>query len=56
MPVEIRELVIKTNVLSAKAQVDDAAINEKLASLKQQVIQECIKAIKDKVFKRSFDR
>lgn len=56
MPVEIRELVIKTNILSVTAREEEILETEKLLLWKQQVIQECIKAVKDKAFKKGFDR
>lgn len=56
MAVEIRELVIKTQITSR----DEARLlqtrHEDLQSLKQQIIQECLKAIKESVPKNSFER
>lgn len=56
MPVEIRELVIKTNIVSANAREEDVLATEKMLLWKQQIIQECIKAVKDKALKKGFDR
>ncbi|MCA2997708.1 MAG: hypothetical protein ING75_03810 [Rhodocyclaceae bacterium] len=56
MPVEIRELIIKTTVIDPKARTEEMAVNEKLTAFKQQVVQECIKVMKDKVLKRGLQR
>jgi Family of unknown function (DUF5908) len=56
MPVEIRELVIKTHIVSrldANAAVPRA---EDLQQLKQQIVQECLKALKNAAPKSEFDR
>ncbi|MFN6323057.1 MAG: DUF5908 family protein [Burkholderiales bacterium] len=56
MPVEIRELVIKTNIVSARTREEEILTTEKMLLWKQQIIQECIKALKDKELKNGFDR
>ena len=56
MPVEIRELVIKTNIVTPAGRNEEPVSAEKLSLLKQQVIRECIKALKDRAPKNSFDR
>ena len=56
MPVEIRELVIKTSITSTAARGDEPVTTEKLQLLKQQIVQECIKVLKDRAPKNSFDR
>lgn len=56
MPVEIRELVIKTNISAPDARREDAAMAEKMALLKQQIVQECIKTLKRKAKQPGFDR
>lgn len=45
MPVEIRELVIKTNIVAGEQQSDSVS-KQHIAMLKQQVVQECLKALK----------
>ncbi|GAB3408093.1 DUF5908 family protein [Massilia agilis] len=55
MPVEIRELVIQTNIVSP-ARTQEAPGSDQLALLKQQIVQECLKAIKDKAPRNGLDR
>ena len=55
MPVEIRELVIQTNIVS-QAKPQEAPGGEQLALLKQQIVQECLKAIRDKAPRNTLDR
>lgn len=56
MTVEIRELVIKTNIVSHPK--PDAADHKlpNLQLLKQQVVAECLKVLRDKQPKNSFNR
>lgn len=56
MPVEIRELVIKTNISSRNEPEKETLNPEKLSQLKQQIMQECLRALKDRAVKNSFDR
>lgn len=58
MPVEIRELVIKTHISSPTLRMreDELVTAEKMQTLKQQVTQECMKLIKEKMLKLGFDR
>ena len=56
MPVEIRELIIKTNIVSNSAREEKSLANEQILLLKQKMVQECFDALKDKVPKSSFDR
>lgn len=56
MPVEIRELVIRTNITSSNTRGESVLETEKLVQLKQQIVQECIKVLKDRTPKNSFDR
>ncbi len=56
MPVEIRELVIKTNIASSRDREAETLSSEKLSQLKQQILQECLKELKDRAVKNSFDR
>jgi hypothetical protein len=55
MPVEIRELVIQTRIVSP-ARAQDVPAGDQLAQLKQQIVQECLKAIKDKPPRNGLDR
>jgi hypothetical protein len=57
VPVEIRELIIKTNIVSSDEQ--DSALNTKqsLTALKQQVVQECLKVLKkEKIWIKNEER
>jgi hypothetical protein len=56
MPVEIRELVIQTTIASRHDGGKEALSPEKLALLKSQVVQECLRALRDKSVKSVFDR
>jgi hypothetical protein len=56
MPVEIRELVIKTNITSSRDRDKETLSPEKLNLLKQQIMQECLRELKDRAVKNSFDR
>jgi hypothetical protein len=56
MAVEIRELVIRTSIVSRSGQERDAATAEKILVLKRQIVQECLRALKDKSVKNRFDR
>jgi len=57
MPVEIRELVIKTNIVSAaKEQETTQLTTQSLALLKQQIMSECMKMLRDKNHKNNFNR
>jgi hypothetical protein len=55
MPVEIRELVIQTHIVS-NSRAAEALSHEKLQLLKQQIMEECLKALKDKAQRNGFDR
>lgn len=56
MPVEIRELVIKTTISSQKEHESTTMDPKSLNNLKQQVVQECLKALKKTPVKDSFNR
>ncbi len=57
MPVEIRELVIKTNIISTAKEQDATQLStQSLAVLKQQIMNECMKMLKDKNHKNNFNR
>ncbi len=56
MSVEIRELVIKTEV-KTQSQVPQESFNrEDVESLKQQLMNECMRIFKEKTQKNSFNR
>jgi hypothetical protein len=55
MPVEIRELVIKTHIAGAKP-AEPPLTPEKLAQLRQQIVQECLKQLGGKAARKKFDR
>lgn len=56
MAVEIRELVVKTNIVSRSELKRENLNVQKLLVLKKQIVQECLKALKDNAVKNSFDR
>lgn len=56
MPVEIRELTIKTRIVDKKVSEVNALSGNDLALLKQKIVQECLKTIRDKTQKNGFDR
>lgn len=57
MPVEIRELIIKTTIVSNDKQSDLLNTEQSLTALKQQVVQECLKALKkEKVLIKNDER
>jgi Family of unknown function (DUF5908) len=56
MPVEIRELIIKTNIASVDAQNKQTLGASDLALLKKKLMEECLNAVKAKYPKNSFDR
>lgn len=56
MPVEIRELVIKTEIVSSDEQIDGNLTDEQLYALKQQIIQECLKQLRSKQRNRTLER
>lgn len=55
MPVEIRELIIKTNISSSSAREDKIRDAEKIV-LSQKIVQDCLKVLKNQSPKTSFDR
>ncbi len=55
MPVEIRELIIKTNIASHAAREDkNRAVEQSVLS--QKIVQDCLKMLKKQSPKTSFDR
>lgn len=56
MPVEIRELTIKTSIVSRPAPAPDALHGAALAALKEQIVQQCLAQMKHAVNKNNFDR
>lgn len=56
MPVEIRELVIKTTINTPKEGKQSSLDSKSLSTLKQQLVQECLKALRNKPQTNSFDR
>lgn len=56
MPVEIRELVIRTTIVSPQGAKSDMLKPQDLAALKQQIVQECLRVLKEKDSKNSFNR
>ena len=56
MPVEIRELTIKTTITSDKEDEKMSLDYKGLRFLKQQVIQECLKVLKNETNKDSLNR
>ncbi len=56
MPIEIRELSIKTQIVSAPAAQGHTLSTKELQQLKNQLLQECKMMLKAQVNKNSFDR
>lgn len=56
MPVEIRELVIKTEIRSKPVQAEAQLDKEQLKQLKQQIVGECKQMLKNQFNKNSFNR
>ncbi|MCF5467837.1 DUF5908 family protein [Pseudomonas syringae] len=56
MPVEIRELVIHTRIISRNETPGEVLSAERIASLRKSIVQECLRALKDKAAKTDFDR
>jgi len=56
MPVEIRELQIHTNIASRSATEKEMLSQEKIAQLKKQIVQECLRVLKDKTARTGFER
>ncbi|QMV15970.1 DUF5908 family protein [Vibrio spartinae] len=56
MPVEIRELVIKTEIQSQPESKQDTLNEQQLNALKQQIIQECLKQLRHRVRNSPLER
>ncbi|MCI3944231.1 hypothetical protein K0038_01239 [Pseudomonas syringae] len=56
MPVEIRELVIQTRIVSHDETEKEPLSAERMAQLKKTVVQECLRLLKEKTAKRIADR
>lgn len=56
MPVEIRELVIHTRIVSHDATERESLSVEHMAQLKRAVVQECLRVLKEKATRRRVDR
>jgi hypothetical protein len=56
MPVEMRELIIKTEIKSRPARQSANLDYQDIKVLKQQIIEECLRLFKDKSQRDSFNR
>lgn len=56
MTVEIRELTIKTSIVSRPAPASVPLNGVALAALKQKIIEECLEQMKHTMQKNNFDR
>ena len=56
MPVEIRELVIKTEIVSRDTHTQTSLNEVQLQSLKQQIVQDCLKQIQGKTRRKPLER
>lgn len=56
MPIEIRELSIKTQIATAPATQGATLSAKEMQQLKNQLLQECMKMLKANAHKSSFDR
>lgn len=56
MPVEVRELIIKTEIKSQSAKPSTGLTDSDKQKLKQQIIDECLRTIRNKKQRNSFNR
>ncbi|QSW89343.1 MULTISPECIES: DUF5908 family protein [Flavobacterium] len=56
MPIEIRELVIKTEIVSSHNKSNSAAKEKELSLLRKQVLEECKRLISEKNQENSYKR
>lgn len=56
MPVEIRELVIKTEIVNRDANTQTAMSETQLQRLKHQIVQDCLKQIQGKARNKPLER
>jgi hypothetical protein len=56
MPVEIRELLIQTKIVVGARPGADAPNAEHMAQLKKQVVQECLKVLRDRTARKMSER
>jgi hypothetical protein len=56
MPVEIRELVIKTEITSTSATHQAQLSDEQLQLIKQQIVAQCLAALKSQAKSTGFNR
>jgi len=56
MPVEVRELIIKTEIKSRSVEQSVNLNSQQVKALKQQIIDECLRVFKDKGQRDSFNR
>jgi hypothetical protein len=56
MPIEIRELIIKTEIVSANAKYTSSIKEKELSILKRQLLEECKRMITEKNQENSYKR
>ena len=56
MPIEMRELIIKTEIKSQSTRPTASLGTQDLKALRQQIIEECLRIFKDKAQRDSFNR
>jgi hypothetical protein len=56
MPVEIRELVIHTSIVSRPEREQPALDGQRLAQLRHSIVQECLKALREQHGTRPSER
>jgi predicted ThiF/HesA family dinucleotide-utilizing enzyme len=56
MPVEIRELVIQTTIVSRPAGSPEPLSPVQLSALKKQIVQECLRLLQERPGKMGFER
>jgi hypothetical protein len=56
MPVEMRELIIKTEIKTQSAEQSANFNPQTIKALKQEIIDECLRAFKDRNKRNSFNR
>ena len=56
MPVEMRELIIKTEIKSLQTRQSKSLDTQDIKALKQEIIEECLRLYKEEAHRDSFNR
>ena len=52
MPLEIRELVVRTNIVTNHSEDQNLLSDENLQQMKKEIVQECVQRVKDQIKKQ----